>query len=419
MSDSSTPAYDVLIVGARVAGASLGLLLGQRGHRVLMVDRDRFPSDTMSTHYMSHWHVDLLKHLGILAEVEAAGFRRITRARSYIEDCLFEAPIGPGDSFALAPRRAHLDSLLIEHATRHGSVEFRERTRVVGLIEEDGRVIGARITTPGGVTEEVRATVVVGADGKYSDVARWGRAETYESTPAIRPAYYGYYEGIEPLPDTAVELFFVGDHIGFLFPMQPGMDCIAFELQPSEFAEMRKSPQASFERMFSALPTMGTRFANARLTGRMIGTRGVENYIRKPYGPGWVLTGDAGVLMDPSTGVGMGDALGQSFWLAGALDRALNGGGWDTTMAGFQQQRDEALMPLYRLTLWFTTLGRTSDTAMTYLRAMLSSPAIARVVPTLFPGLVEDALPAHLRPILQQNANGFRDAATSVPMAAG
>ena len=71
--------YDALIVGARVAGSSLALLLGRQGHRVLMIDRARFPSDTLSTHYIGPAAVPLLARLGVLADVEAAGFRRIRR----------------------------------------------------------------------------------------------------------------------------------------------------------------------------------------------------------------------------------------------------------------------------------------------------------------------------------------------------
>src|SRR6266849_7177394 len=101
--------YDVLIIGSRVAGASLALLLGKRGRRVLMVDRDQFPSDTLSTHVLLPQGVSLLADLGVLSDVEAVGFRRITRSRTYIDDCLFEGPIGPPGVYYLVPRRNHLD----------------------------------------------------------------------------------------------------------------------------------------------------------------------------------------------------------------------------------------------------------------------------------------------------------------------
>lgn len=211
--------YDFLIIGARVAGASLALLLGQRGHRVLLVDRDHFPSDTLSTHYMGPSAVPLLARLGVLDDVEAAGFRRLTRSRTYAGDCLFEGPLAPGGGYALAPRRDILDMILIEHATRQDSVAFCERTRVDGLLMEDDRVVGARLMMAGEAAREVRASVVIGADGKFSKVADWVGAARYQDVPALRPAYYGYYRGVTALPEPTVEFFFVGDRIGFVFPM--------------------------------------------------------------------------------------------------------------------------------------------------------------------------------------------------------
>jgi flavin-dependent dehydrogenase len=67
---------------------------------------------------------------------------------------------------------------------------------------------------------------------------------------------------------------------------------------------------------------MAARLDGALLEGRLLGMRGVANYIRVLYGPGWVLTGDAAYLKDPSTGLGIGDALAQAFWLADALGAA-------------------------------------------------------------------------------------------------
>src|ERR1700694_1595638 len=145
---TSSPGYDVLVVGARAAGASLGLLLAKQGRRVLMVDRDEFPSDTMSTHFMNPMNVAFLRQLGVLDELLAAGFRKVTRARTWVEDCFMEGPAGPRGAFSLTPRRSLLDPLLVDHAVAAGA-EFRHRTRAERLLEEDGRVAGV-VGRPGG-----------------------------------------------------------------------------------------------------------------------------------------------------------------------------------------------------------------------------------------------------------------------------
>jgi 2-polyprenyl-6-methoxyphenol hydroxylase-like FAD-dependent oxidoreductase len=82
---SQQPEYDVLIVGGRAAGASLAQLLARQGRQVLVADRDDFPSDTMSTHFMSLAGVGGLKRLGVLDDILAAGVRRITRHRTWID----------------------------------------------------------------------------------------------------------------------------------------------------------------------------------------------------------------------------------------------------------------------------------------------------------------------------------------------
>lgn len=399
--------YDIVIVGARVAGASLALLLGQQGHRVLLIDRDSFPSDTLSTHFVGGFGVNALQRLGALDAVEAAGFRRITRARTWVEDCLFEGPAGPEGVYALAPRRDVLDAILIRHATARDEVEFHERSHAEGLIEEDGRVVGVVTRTADGERHEVRARVVVGADGKYSKVASWVNAERYDAVPALRPAYYGYYHGVTPLTDPAVEIFFANNQIGFVFPMRPDEDCLALEIQPEEFETFRANPRATFEERFRALPGMTARMENASLDGKLLGVRGVENYLRKPYGPGWALTGDAGYLKDPSTGQGIGDALMQSIMLADALDAALQGADWNATLGAFHRQRDEAFMPIYRWTLHATQLRDVAPGSIAWLRAALTNPHYMRQLMYWLPTILSGGLPPHLQPMMNAMGQAF------------
>lgn len=397
--------YDVLIIGARVAGASLALLLGERGHRVLMVDRDRFPSDTLSTHFLSPSAVERLRRLGVLDGVEAAGFRRISRARTWIEDCLFEGPVGPAGTYALAPRRSSLDALLIRHAQNRGGVEFWEHTAAEDLLTaKDGTVRGAVVRTAEGAQREVRARVVVGADGKYSKVADWVKAETYAETPAMRPVYYGYFHGVEPLAEPAFELSFIGNEIGFLFPMRPDEDCLALEVQPEDFEVFRTDPQATFLERYGAHPGMAERMARATLEGKLQGTRGIANYVRKPYGRGWVLTGDAGYLKDPSTGYGIGDALAQSFRLAKALDAALRGDDWEASLSEFQRQRDAAFLPLYQETIEATQLRDASPESLLWLRSAFVSPHFARALMYWLPTVLTGGLPPELQVTMRRLA---------------
>lgn len=369
---------DVLIVGARVAGSSLAILLGRQGRRVLLVDRDGFPSDTLSTHLLAPPAVAALAQLGALADVEASGLRRLVRVRSYVGECVLEGPMMPvPPGYGLAPRRDRLDWILIRHATAHATVTFEERTRAVGLLRDGERVVGAILQDAQGHRREVRARAVVGADGKNSDVARWVQAPAYEEVPALRPGYYGYYRDVTPLLDPTLELFFIDDHIGFIFPMEPGIDCLAMEITPKEFDTFRKEARREFETRFREFPGMERRLRNATLDGQIMGIRGVENYFRTPFGPGWALTGDAGYCKDPSTGLGIGDAFTQAFLLAEAIASGIDGD-WVKELADFHKARDAMLMPLYEATLAFTKAPPVPPESLDALHAVLSSPGLAR-----------------------------------------
>jgi 2-polyprenyl-6-methoxyphenol hydroxylase-like FAD-dependent oxidoreductase len=401
--------YDAIVIGARVAGSSLAILLGRQGRRVLLVDRDYFPSDTLSTHLLQPPAVEMLERLGALAEVESSGLRRLGRLRTYLGEVVVEGPLRAPGAYALCARRDRLDLALIRQAVLRHGVELLERTHAHGLVWEGGRVTGVELQTAGGKRRTVRARLVVGSDGKYSRVAEWTGAARYEETPALRPLYYAYYRGVTPHPTPALEVFYQDGRIGFVLPMEPGIDCLALELRPEEFPAFRANPEGRLDAALRTLPGMATRLAQAERDGPARGSRGVENYLRVPYGPGWALTGDAAFCKDPSTGTGIEDAFRQSFLLADALGTALDGADWETTMAAYHRRRDEAVLPGYRGTLTYTQTAEPSPRALAWLQAVAANAGLVRLLGQTFPTAVQapGVLPADLLPSLERSAGRF------------
>ena len=153
--------YDALVVGARVAGATLAALLGDAGCRVLLVDRDCFPNPTLSTHYFRGGRaVSILKRLGVLDEVLALGCPPLTceyRFTGGAKEPIVAPAQQPGDvTYCLSVRRAPLDHLLLRRAALGSSVAVLQGSVLRSLMWDDGRVVGARIATPDG-TVVVRA----------------------------------------------------------------------------------------------------------------------------------------------------------------------------------------------------------------------------------------------------------------------
>ena len=217
---------DVLVVGARVAGSVTAALLGGSGYRVLLVDRARFPSPTLSTHFFRGGRLcSVLETLGVLDDVLALGSPKLICDYNYEGDDPtpdVTPPQDPGDvGFALSVRRETLDHLLIRRASAEPGVEFREGTAVTSLLREGERVVGAVL----GGGDVVRAQIVVGADGRSSSVAAQVSAAEQIREPATRAMYYRYFlgftnpAGAEP---EGAEFSLVDDELVYAFPSDAG-----------------------------------------------------------------------------------------------------------------------------------------------------------------------------------------------------
>jgi menaquinone-9 beta-reductase len=165
--------YDVIVVGARVGGATLAALLGDAGASVLLLDRARFPSTTSSTHFFrGNGMVGVLERLGVLDAVLELGCPPLGREFNYSDggtEASEDPPQDPGTiGYCLSVRRAPLDHILVQRACAAGSVELIERATVADVLWDDGRVVGVTL----GDGRSARASVVVGADGRRSLVAK-------------------------------------------------------------------------------------------------------------------------------------------------------------------------------------------------------------------------------------------------------
>ena len=342
--------YDVIVVGARCAGAPLAMLLARGGHRVLLADRAHFPSDTMSTHFMQPSELVQLRDWGLLGALLATGCPPCATVATHRGDFLLVGtPPLPDGVAAYAPRRTVLDKLLVDAAAVAGA-ELREGCTVDDLIWDDGRVAGVAGRAGGRVVRE-RARVVVGADGCYSRVARLVGAASYDAVPCQTCTYYAYWEGVAVpgfeaylLADPALNIL--------LFPTHDGAICSFIQWPLADFPRVRADVEGSARAAFAAVPGLAERLAAARRLGRFAGTADRDNHFRMPHGPGWALAGDAGYYRDPRTALGIRDAFRSAALLAGALDAGLTGRmPLDAALAGYHRERDAAVRPGYESTL--------------------------------------------------------------------
>src|SRR5215470_13182521 len=297
--------YDVVIVGARPAGAATALLLARAGLRVLAVDRARFPSDTLSTHQIQIPGSACLARWGLLDKVVA---NNCPPARTALFDSgpsrLAGAyPAHDGVDAIYSPRRTILDALLID-AARESGAEVIEGFDVDDVVRSDGRVAGIVGTEKGSsaTSRTITARLVIGADGKHSRIARAVGAPSYRERPAMSANVYGYWSG---LPVTGGEIYVRERFLMGAWPTNDGLT-LTFTVMPlADFGAFHRDVLANVLAALDTAGDLGKRARAATPVEHFRAAPDLPNVFRKPYGPGWALVGDAALVMDPITGQGI------------------------------------------------------------------------------------------------------------------
>ncbi|HEU0109093.1 MAG TPA: NAD(P)/FAD-dependent oxidoreductase [Vicinamibacteria bacterium] len=330
--------HDVIVVGARCAGASTALLLARQGRRVLLVDKAVFPSDTLSTHYVHASGVARLKRWGVVDEIARSGCPPIPSVQFDFDPLVIRGTPPPldGVSHAYAPRRAVLDQILVREALKAG-VEWREAFTLEELIVQEGRVVGIRGHHRGGAPVTERAGLVVGADGRYSRVAELVGAAAYHERPPLTCMYYSYWSGVSL---DRIEIYVRERRSLLAFPTHAGLTVVVAVWPHREFAAVQRALEKEFLAALELAPSLAERVRAGVREEPFRGTGDLPNRFRKAFGPGWALVGDAGCHKDPLVAQGIMDAFRDADLLAAAGD----------DLAEYARRRDEAALDMYELT---------------------------------------------------------------------
>ena len=367
--------YDVIVVGARCAGASLALLLARTGHRVALIDRASFPSDTMSTHFLWQRGAARLQAWGLLDRLREEGcvpIRTITFDVGPVQLCGAGPPVeGVSDTFC--PRRTVLDTLLVKAATQSGA-ELIDGFVVDALVWSEGCVVGVEGHARGSAKATLRAQVVVGADGLHSTVARAVGARSYQEHPALTGVLYSYWSGLSGL---GASFHARPDRLVLVWPTNDDLTCIYVAWPHRGFREVREDAEGEFHAALGLVPGLADAVASGRREQRFAGTDDLPNLYRTSVGPGWALAGDAGHHKDPSTGMGMSDAFVSAELLAKAIDEGLAGRRpMDAALSDYQDKRDALTANGYALTLSTARLAPLTPTLEAFYRGAADRPEV-------------------------------------------
>ena len=314
---------DVVIVGGGPAGSSLGVALARLGVRVLILDRARFPRPKPCAEYLSPQASRVLHAMGVLEEVEHSGAAQLA-------GMIVRAPNGTHvvGKFAgcaqkgfrdrgLSVRREVLDAILLRAARRAG-VEVQESTHVVDLIREpDGRVCGVRTQD----NAEITASIVVGADGLRSVVARRLRLAHSARWPR-RYALVTHYRGVGDIRDCG-ELHVERDGFVGIADVGGGLTTVALVVPRRRAKEFGNGREAFLDRWLASQPHLAKRFAHATRVSPVVATGPFASRAQRAWAPGVALVGDAADFFDPFTGEGIYAALRGGEMLAPFVRDAL------------------------------------------------------------------------------------------------
>jgi 2-polyprenyl-6-methoxyphenol hydroxylase-like FAD-dependent oxidoreductase len=325
------------------------MLLARAGYQVLLLDRARFPRDTLSTLYIHQPGIAQLKRWGVLDAVLATGCPPVDRAVHQVADVRIEGSCWPIDGIraAYAPRRYLLDQILIEAAVAAG-VEFRDGCAVEDVVFTDGRVTGVRCRYRGRTVEE-RSRLVIGADGMRSRIADRVGAAIITEQPPMTCVYYSFWADVP----ACFEAYGTTDRWTGSVPTNDDLTLVVSYFPQSEFTAVRADAGRSYlDSVRDIAPDLYQRVEAGTQVDRLYGCGEQRNFLRQPAGPGWALVGDAGHHKDSITARGITDAFRQASALVNCIGEDLRDQvRLEAALHRYARERNELVLDGYQDTL--------------------------------------------------------------------
>jgi flavin-dependent dehydrogenase len=375
----TAPRVDVVVVGAGPAGAATAILLAEHGLHVIVLDRGSLPRPKICGEYLSPEAGRVLDRLGVLKAVDVAGAAAIHGMR-------ITAPDGTAitghyrDVGAWRPYRQHamgvaretLDGALVERV-RALPVDLREHARVVDLIVEQGVVTGVRFADRDARVHDVRARLVVGADGRASVVAE--RLGCRRPHALRRMALVTYVAGLESCRDLG-EIFVDPPDYAILNPIAPDRVNLALVVPLAHAVRWSDRLDDFMAARVRQLPHLARRLAGATRVAPIRALGPLAHRVAPPKTGGVLLVGDAGGFYDPFTGEGVFTALRSAELAVATIVRALASGDVSArALAGYERARREVFSGKERVTQALQFLIRHRRLANFAVRALARRPA--------------------------------------------
>ena len=314
--------YDVVVIGGGPAGSTVSTLLAQRGYRVGLFERERFPRFHIGESLIpeTYW---VLERLNMLPKMQQSPFVKKYSVQFVNASGKLSAPFYFHDnkphecSQTWQVVRSEFDQMMLENAREHG-VDAHEGVHVLDVVFDGDRVqgfkvpraVGVNIKDADGVRREVRAKVIVDASGQATLLQNRFKLRVWD--PILnKGAIWTYWKGAyrDTGRDEGATMVLQTDNKNGWFWYIPQHDDVVSVGIVAPFDYLFKGREANHEKTYleevERCPAVKQRIAGAeRVTGYFV-TRDYSYRSTRVAGNGWVLVGDAFGFLDPlySSGV--------------------------------------------------------------------------------------------------------------------
>jgi flavin-dependent dehydrogenase len=332
--------YDVVVVGASVAGCTAAALYARHGLKVALVEKaaDLAHYKVLCTHFLQPAAVGTIGRLGLAALIEEAGGVRndleVWTEWGWIRGT---DRVTPGHGYNI--RRQTLDPILRRLAIETHGVTFVGGASVCDLVRStDGRVAGVLAEGWMG-RKEIRARLVVAADGRSSPLARLAgvKARVHENQ---RFTYFTYYRGVALSTTATAQGWHLHPNLAYAFRNDDDTTLLAIFLPTAELRAFKADPMGNFRRFWDGVPG-APRIGAARPMCALRGITEIANQWRRASAPGIAFVGDAAMVLDPLWGTGCGFAFLSAEWLVEHTAAAIAVGDAEAIDRGLERYRKQ------------------------------------------------------------------------------
>jgi halogenation protein CepH len=331
--------FDLIVVGGGPGGATLSTFVAMQNHRVLLLEKERFPRYQIGESLLPATVHGICVMLRVSEELKQANFTKklggVFRWGKNAEPWSFNF----GDSrlmagpkqFAYQVERSKFDEILLNNAKRHG-VDVREGHKINDLIVEGGRVTGVSFTDSEGRERSAKARFVADASGNTSRIYHHAGERVY-SKFFQNVALFCYFENGRRLPPpndgSILCVAFKGGWFWYI-PLSPTLTSVGVVMAREEADRLKDGHEAAMQSFIDSCPMIREYLANAT---RVVEGQYGQFRVRKDYSycntsfwkPGLVLVGDAACFIDPVFSSGVHLATYAALLAARSINTCLKG----------------------------------------------------------------------------------------------